>query len=391
MAGKLLMGKKELARSYVMERVRAGEMTLKAASVQLRVSYRQVRRIHTRYREEGAAGLAHRNQGKRSNNRIAEEIKERAVLAYRQRYEDFGPTFAAEKLCEHEGIRVSPETLRHWLIAEGVWRRKRRSNPYRSRRDRRECFGQLIQFDGSHHDWFEGRRGKCCLMNIVDDATGRSLSALYEQETTEAAMRVLTLWINTYGIPQAVYCDHKNAFVCNREPSVEEQLAGIEPESHFEKACGKLGIQVIAANSPQAKGRVERNHGVYQDRFVKELRLAGISSIGEANLFLEQTYLPAINAKFSHPAACSEDAHVPLGDVDLQDIMCFEERRCVSRDFVVSFQRRVFQILPDSRPLPRPGDKVTVKVRLDKTLELYFQGKKLCFQEINKTTKKEVA
>jgi len=214
---------------------------------------------------------------------------------------------------------------------------------------------------------------------------------LFEQETTEAAMIVLSCWISKYGIPEALYCDKKNAFVSNREPSIEEQLAGIQPQSHFEKACCKLGIQVITAHSPQAKGRVERNHGVYQDRFVKELRLAGICTIAEANRFLEDVYLPAINAKFARPAACPDDAHVPLGDAELREIMCFEEARVVSRDFTVSYQKRLFQILPDNRPLPRPKDKVIVKLRLDKTIDLYFRDKKLSVREINKTIKKEVA
>ena len=148
---------------------------------------------------------------------------------------------------------------------------------------------------------------------------------------------------------------------------------------------------MITAHSPQAKGRVERNHGVYQDRFVKELRLAGICTIAEANRFLEDVYLPEINAKFARPAACPDDAHVPLGDADLREIMCFEETRVVSRDFIISYQKRLFQILPDNRPQPRPKDKVIVRLRLDKTIDLYFRDKKLSVREINKTIKKEAA
>jgi transposase len=385
------MGQKELKRSNVMERVKAGGMKLKEAAVQLQVSYRQAKRIYGRYCKEGASGLLHRSQGKMSNNRIAAETRESVITAYRQRYSDFGPTLAAEKLALHEGISVSVETLRKWLIAEGLWQQHRRSNPHRSRRDRRSCFGELVQFDGSHHDWVEGRRGKCCLVNMVDDATGESFSMLFEQETTEAAMILLSCWIKKYGIPQAAYCDCSNAFVSIREPSIEEQLAGLQVRSHFERACDKLGIRVIRAHSPQAKGRVERSHAVYQDRFVKELRLAGISTIDEANRFLKETYLPAINAKFARPSACPEDAHVPLGDTDLSEIMCFEETRVVSRDFIVSFQKRLFQILPDNSPMPRPKDKVTVRVRLDKTLDLYFKDEKLSVREIPNTTKKEAA
>jgi transposase len=391
MAEKILMGQKELARMSAMEKVKEGNMSLTEAAAGLRVSYRQVKRIWKAYCEKGAFGLVHGNRGRASNNRTAEETKTRALAAYREKYPDFGPGFATEKLRENEGINVSGETLRQWLIAAGLWERKRKSRPYRSRRDRCPRFGELVQFDGSHHDWFEGRGRKCCLMNMADDATGKTLSMLFEEETTAAAMTLLSCWIKKYGIPRALYCDRKNAYVTNREPTVEEQLAGEEPRSHFEKACGKLDIKVIQARSPQAKGRVERNHAVYQDRFVKELRLAGISAIEEANSFLSKTYIPKTNAKFAKLPAGPRDAHVPLEKLDLREILCFEYRRSVSRDYVVSFERRLFQILKDSRPLPRPGDKVTVRVRLDGSLDIYYRDKKLSVKEIKPGERKEAA
>jgi hypothetical protein len=228
-------------------------------------------------------------------------------------------------------------------------------------------------------------------MNMVDDAAGRSLSMLFERETTEAAMLLLSCRIRKYGIPQALYCDRGNAFASNREASVEERLAGLEPLSRFERARSKPGIQVIKAYSPQAKGRVERSHGIYQDRFVKELRPAGVSTIAEAKRFLEETCLPDANARFACPPACSDDGHIGLGDAGLHGITCFEETGLVSRDFIVSFEKRLFQILPDNRPMPRPKDKVVVRVRLDKTIDLYFRDKKLSVREINKTALKEAA
>lgn len=388
MAGKLPMGQKELMRGKILHMVQEHRLTLKEAAMQLKISYRQGKRLYAAYKQEGDAGLIHGNQGKPSNRKSDDRIREQALAAYRERYADFGPTFAAEKLEEVEGIAISADTLRRWLIAAGLWTRKRRSNPYRSRRERRPCFGELIQFDGSHHDWFEGRRGKCCLMNMVDDATGTTLALLYEEETTVAAMEILSCWIRKYGIPQAVYCDHKNAFVLNREPDLDEQLAGTEPRSPFELACDKLGIQVITANSPQAKGRVERNHGVYQDRFVKELRLAGISSIEDANRFLTKTYLPTINRKFSRPPADPLDAHVPLLDADLRDIFCFEHKRVVSNDFVIRFETKLFQIRPDNLIRPRPRDRVLIRIRLNGSMDFYWQDKKLLVKEIQ--TKKEV-
>jgi transposase len=197
MAGKLAMGQKELLRGKVLEQVKTGPLTLKEAALRLKISYRQAKRLYRAYRERGDIALIHGNTGRRSNNRTAEEVRERALAAYRERYAGFGPTFAAEKLAEVEGITVCGETLRQWLIAAGLWERKRRSKPYRSRRERKACFGELVQFDGSHHDWFEGRRGKRCLMNMVDDATGTTLSMLFEQETTDAAMTLLSCWIRT--------------------------------------------------------------------------------------------------------------------------------------------------------------------------------------------------
>jgi hypothetical protein len=282
-----------------------------------------------------------------------------------------------------EGINISNETLRRWLIAEGLWVGRRRRREHRSRRKRRACFGELIQFDGSHHRWFEGRGPVCCLITMIDDATNVRYAQFFDGETTAGAMTVLSCWIKTYGIPQALYCDKKNAFVITREPTEAELAKGItKPKSHFGKACEKLGIDVIAAESPQAKGRVERNHGLDQDRLVKELRLAGISTIEKANQFLSGTYLPKMNDKFSRPAAEATDAHVPLGSVDLADIMCREYERTVSNDYVVRFECRHFQILKSNKNLPRPKDKVTVLVRLDDSIFIQWNKNSLLVEEI---------
>ena len=383
MAGRLPMGEKERLRGKILEMVVQGQMTLKAASVTLRVSYRQSKRLLSAYREKGDAGLVHGNCGKKSNNSLPAQVRERAVRAYRDRYHDFGPTFAAEKLAEVEVVFVSVGTLRNWLIASGDWHGRRRGREYRSRRERQARFGALVQFDGSHHRWFEGRGRPCCLMTMIDDATNTRVSRFFEQETIEAAMTVFSCWIRTYGIPDALYCDKKNAFVLTREPTDAELLAGItEPKSHFGRACGKLGVTVIAANSPQAKGRVERNHGVDQDRLVKELRLAGISTIAEANRFLQETYLPKMNRKFARPAADREDAHVPLGEVSLKDIMCLEHERVVGGDYVVRFEKRLFQIQERNRKLPRPKDRVVVRVQLDGSVTIVWKETRLLVKEL---------
>jgi len=383
MAGRIPMGQKELLRSKMLEMVRQGKITLKAAAVTMRVCYRQGIRLYAAYREEGDAGLVHGNCGKESNNRLPETVRSAAVQAYRERYSDFGPTFAAEKLKEEKGLAINAASLRNLLIEAGEWKGKRQSKEYRSRRERRARFGELVQFDGSHHRWFEGRGPVCCLMTMIDDATNTRIARFFEQETVEAAMTVFSLWIKSYGIPEALYCDKKNAFVLTRDPTDAELLAGVtEPKSHFGRACDKLGVQVIAANSPQAKGRVERNHGLDQDRLVKELRLKGISTIAEANRFLEKTYLPKMNEKFSRPPADTADAHVPLGNVSLKDIFCFLYERTISNDYVVRFEKRLFQILKSNSTLPKPKDKVTIRIRLDGSLSILWKGTNLLVKEL---------
>jgi hypothetical protein len=383
MAEKTLMGRKELLRSKVLEMVKREKMTLKQAAGQLKLCYRQTLRVYRAYLEGGDAALIHGLKGKPSGRRTAEADRERAAELYRGRYGDFGPTFAAEKMAENEGIEMGVSTLRRILIGEGLWERKRSSREYRSRRERRSRFGELVQFDGSPHDWFEGRAPRCCLITLIDDATNTRMSQFFEEETTAGAFVTLKRWIERYGIPQNLYCDHKNAFVLTREPTDAELLKGVtKPKSHFGKACGKLGIEVIPAGSAQAKGRVERNHGIDQDRLVKELRLAGISSIEEANRFLLETYLPKMNSKFSRLAASKEDAHVPLLEVNLLDIFCFEYERVVSNDYVVRFETRLFQILKENRAWPRPKKQVLVHKKLDGSIVILWNNKPLKIKEI---------
>lgn len=390
MAGKLPMGQKELLRSRVMAMVAEGQMQLAEASVKLKLSYRQTKRIYSRYQKKGEEGLLHGLQGRASNNHLDPGLVAQVLEAYQEAYQGFGPTLASEKLAEREGIVIRVESLRRLLIKEGLWQHKKRPRGYHARRQPRERFGELVQFDGSDHEWFEGRGPRCCLMNMVDDATGTTLSFLNPKETTEAAMRLLWAWIDRYGIPQAVYCDRKNAFVIDREPTIEEQLKGITPKSHFQRACERLGVEVIVAYSPEAKGRVERNHGVYQDRFVKELRLEGISTIEEANTFLATKYLPKINDKFAKTPLAPEDAHVPLLSAHmLDDIFCREARRVVSRDYVIQFERHVLQIPRETLPRPRPGENVTIRVWLDGTMHVYWKEKPLKVIELTAIRKEE--
>ena len=357
--------------------------TLKAASLELGISYSQAKRIYQRYLSGGDEALVHGNKGKPSNNKTDEQVVKKAVELYREKYDDFGPTLAQETLFERDGLAISVSTLRRALISCGLWEQKKKSSEYRSRRMPRSCFGELVQFDGSHHDWFEGRGSPCCLITMIDDATKVRLSMFFDEETLFGTMTVLKMWVERYGIPQSLYCDRKNAFVLAREPTDAEILEGIlKPKSHFGRACDRLGIEVIPANSPQAKGRVERNHGVDQDRLVKAMRLEGICTIEQANRFLRETYLPKMNEKFSRPAKSGEDAHVNLGKVKLDNILCMEFDRGISKDYIIRFQARLFQVLKANKLLPRTEDKVLVRITLDNSVHIIWKDKPLLVKEI---------
>ena len=237
------MTKAERKRLIVMNRLVRGELKVVDASMILGISYRQSQRIWKRYVEEGARGLVHRNRGMDSNHKIADPVRESILSKYGEKYEGFGPTLASEKLEEEDGLKVDHETLRRWLIAEGIWKRRRKRKPYRKRRDRREHFGEFVQLDGSHHEWFERREMICCLMNMVDDATGISYSLMGEEETTEAAMRLLWGWIDRYGIPMSLYCDKKTVYRSKREPTLDEQLEGKEPRTGFWSCLREAGYR----------------------------------------------------------------------------------------------------------------------------------------------------
>ena len=373
----------EKLRGKIMEMVKRKHKTLKAASLELDLSYSQAKRIYQRYLTGGDDALVHGNKSRPSNNKTDEEKVKKAVKLYKEKYNDFGPTLAQETLAERDGLEISVSTLRRALLACGLWEKKKNSSEYRSRRTPRAHFGELVQFDGSHHDWFEGRGAPCCLITMIDDATKIRLSLFFDEETMFGAMMVLKMWIERYGIPESLYCDKKNAFVLTREATDAELLAGIlKPKSHFGRACDRLGIEVISANSPQAKGRVERNHGVDQDRLVKALRLEGISTIEQANQFLLERYLPKMNDKFNRPAKNSDDAHVNPGKVRLDDIFCMEFDRRISKDFIIRFQARLFQILKTNKTLPRTEDKVLVRIRLDNSVQILWKDKPLLVKEI---------
>lgn len=252
---------KDLKRIELLGRVRSGSLRLPEAAELADLSYRQMKRLWSRYRSGGGKALQHRGCGRRSNRGYSEATRSRAVERYRERYADFGPTLAAEHLGE-EGVAVSRQTLARWLRAAGLWSGVRRRKPYRQRRERREHFGELVQMDGSFHLWLEERG---CLMHMVDDATSTAEGRFYAEATIWAAAGVLRRWIEKYGVPRALYTAWKNVYV--REATEAEKLAGVAPLTQFGRMCHQLDMRIIAANSPQAKGRVERAHGTHQDRW----------------------------------------------------------------------------------------------------------------------------
>lgn len=277
----LIMSKKELQRKSIFDLVKLGQITQLDASKRLYLSYRQTKRAYQRYLKEGESGLIHRSRGKISTRAKPLEMRKTVLALYEQKYWDFGPTLAAEKLLEEDNLPLHAETLRLWLKQAGLWQPRRIRRAHRSRRARRLRFGELLQLDGSIHAWLPGISSKQCLMNLIDDATGKTLALLDTGETTDAAFRLLKWWIKLHGIPMAIYVDLKSLYISPKSLRHMDEDNLVEPEwlTHFSRACKMLGIEVIKAYSPQAKGRVERNHGVYQDRFVKELRLRSIDTI----------------------------------------------------------------------------------------------------------------
>ena len=361
------MSRRELRRVGVMGRAQAGDLKLVDAAELMGVSDRQAKRLWKRYREEGPAGLRHRSAGRLSHRARPPEFRAKVLRLVRKKYggeegERFGPTLAAEHLESDDGLKVDSETLRRWMLVEGLWSRGRKRKQHRRRRERKEHLGELVQLDGSFHEWLEGSGGKQCLMNMVDDATSKTLSELHQQETTWAAADVLRAWVEKYGIPHCLYTDWKNVYL--REPTARERLRGQESLTQFGRMCRKLGTKIVGASSPQAKGRVERSNGTQQDRLIKKLRLYGISTIQEANRYLRQQYLPDHNRRFGRQAASAEDYHRPSrGKAELDAAFRIEEERGISNDWVVQYQGRFLQIERESRYAPAGGTVIVSEGR----------------------------
>jgi|HubBroStandDraft_6_1064221.scaffolds.fasta_scaffold211818_1 transposase len=380
------MSQKELQRVEVLGRVASKQLRLGDAAVLLQLGYRQAKRLWRKYQQKGAAGLKHGNAGGSSNRAKSAKFREQVLSRVREKYsgaeaERFGPTLAAEHLAAEDGLEMDAETLRRWMLEERLWSRQRKRKPYRQRRERKAHFGELVQLDGSFHDWLEGRGPSGCLMNMVDDATSDSLCRLDKEETIWAAAGVLRAWIRRYGVPLALYTDWKNVY--KRQPTAKEVLQGVVAETAFGRMCSRLGILIIGAGSAQAKGRVERNHGTHQDRLVKKLRRQGINDYAAANAYLEKVYLPEHNRRFARAPLQPPDYHRRAPNAAaLRRALCLETQRRVGNDWVVRYKRQYLQLQRQSRSYVPAGAQTTVCEYEDGALEVYYRDQRIAFVEI---------
>lgn len=391
--GRTGMSQEELRRIEILAQVCSGQLRLRDAERLLRVSYRQAKRLWKRYREEGPGGLKHRSAGRVSNRGYSCAFRKRVLTLVQEKYggdagERFGPTLAAEHLASEDRLDVHAETLRRWMLNAGLWSRERKRRKHRQRRERKEHFGELVQMDGSFHRWLEGRGPEGCLIDMADDASNTTYAELSEQETIWAAADGLRAWIEQHGVPLALYVDWKNLY--KRAATVKEQLRGEEPVTQFGRMCAKLGIELIAASSPQAKGRIERMHGTHQDRLVKKLRRRGIVSHEAANVYLRNEYVPEHNARFARRPARPEDYHRRApGRGELDRIFRLERERVVSQDGVVRYANRYFQLAENSGVSAQ--SKVLVCEGRTGNLWIEYRGQGLRWKEIEAPVKPAAA
>ena len=374
----------EIDRLKVIHEVLQGKLNKCQAAKVLSLCRRQVIRLCQRVVSEGNRGVIHRLRGQPSNYSLKPGILDKALVLIKAKYHDFGPTLANEKLWKLHGIRISTYALRRAMTRAGIWKPRKQKGTHRSWRERRHCVGMLTQLDGSFHAWFEGRGPKCVLLIYIDDATSRILYGEFiNVEDTLTLMRTTKAYLLRYGRPIAIYVDKDSIYNVNQSASIEEQLRDSDPITQFTRAMGELGITIILANSPQAKGRVERGFGTHQDRLVKELRLAGISTIEAANKFLREVYIPDHNDRCAVEPANRTDAHRPLlKSHHLEEIISLRTARSVFNDFTVRLNNQFFQILPEQPVRVRPKNRVEVEIRLDGSVHIRFKEQYLNFKTL---------
>lgn len=379
MAGKdiIKMSTRELKRLHIIRKVISKELTQKAAADILGLCTRQISRVANEVKKEGDKGIIHKSRGKPSNRAKPAKLKNKILKLCKGRYKGFGPTFASEKLFEIDEIIINPETLRLWFKQNNIEYKSRKHKKHRQWRERMHNFGQMIQIDGSHHDWFEGRGPECVLMGYIDDATNRVFARFYEYEGTFPAMDSFKRYIKKYGLPYSIYIDKHSTYKSMGKPSIEDQLNNINPLSQFERALEELTVEIIHANSAQAKGRVERLFGTFQDRLIKEMRLRKIKNIQQANKFL-QYYLPVFNKRFSKKPLEKTDLHRPMPEtIDLDKMLCVKTERTLRNDLTIAHDKKLYQILNKTS-----AKKVTVEERINGTMLITYKGRSLKYKHI---------
>ena len=377
----LAMSPKEVSRLEVIQRVKEKRLKQKEAAEMLDVSIRQVKRMSRAYREKGAAGLVSKRRGKPSHNQLAEKVKRKALDLLKGKYQGFGPTLACEKLVEVEGLKISDESVRQLMMAEGLWKAKpARKLEVHQMRERRACFGELEQMDGTDHDWFEGRGERCSLLVMIDDATGKLGALRFEQEESFFGYaNLLRQYLLAHGRPAGLYTDKHSIFRVNI-PSVGSK----DNLTQFGRAMQSLEIPILCANTPQAKGRVERVNQTLQDRLVKEMRLLNISNMLQGNLYLPE-FIADFNSRFPVPPRSSHNAHRSLlANQNLDQILSWQEVRLLSKNLTFQFKRVVYQIQTNRPTYALHSAPVTVCEDAQGNICILYKGKPLSYTTFHK-------
>lgn len=377
MKGMLRMSHKEADRLKIISLTESNQLTVTESAELLKISERQVYRIVKRIKMEGTKGIVHRSRGKKSNRGFPTEIKEKVMIIYQKQYNDYGATLFSEELLKNHQIAVNHETIRRWMREKAITTSMRKKRGHRKRRERRTGYGEMVQFDGSHHDWFEGRGGKCCLFACVDDATGRVYIRFARSENSADAMLIMWKYIEKHGVPRSLYMDRAGIYCA------EKVL------TDFGRAMKELNCELIYAHSPQAKGRVENRNRTFQDRLVKELRQRGISTIAEANKYLREEFIEEFNSKFEvNPE--SVDVHREIEGYQLENILCYKTTRQVRNDYTINLAGGYIQLLKGESPLPKPRQDVSLSQWLDGTLHIYYNNQELSYKELKDKPRKKV-
>lgn len=374
----ITMSIEENNRQGIIKKLASEEINGTLAATLLNLSVRQTKRLKAGFLKLGVAALIHQSRGKPSNRKMPEDERANIATIIREKYPDFKPTFASEKLQENHNIKRDPKTIRQIMIEEDLWKpKKKRKKEYHAWRQRKECYGQMLQFDGSYHHWIENRGAEWCLLAAIDDATGIPTKAKFD--TSEGTFPVFAFWkeyIQEHGKPHAIYLDKFSTYKATQQVAIENH----DTQTQFQRAMGQLGIEPISAHSPQAKGRIERLFKTFQDRLVKELRLAGISTIEAANIFLEKEFLPNYAKKYSVKPVSDVNLHRPLSSKEksaLDSIFSKQTTRVVKNDFTISFDNQWHQLLKEQSATVRKQEKISVERWLDDSIHFSIRGKYL--------------